>query len=211
MIPNSIMSRSTITFLLLLLFNVLFVSKIHGEQKIMGAFGVKFGDYFDPSSAIGSGELKGKTPIYQFNPEKKFRSFDRYFVMITPKTHKIYSIWGVGRTRDGNYDKCKKEYALIMELLQKRYGSKEKEAFSNSIFLTNSVNQGNRHVLVQCGYGTDISIKSGHGHDAHLQVGYPIEIRYYDQKMKKLVEKERIEIEKERIEIECSKIDDSGL
>ena len=186
MIPNSIMSRSTTTFLFLLLLNVLFVPKIHGEQEIMGAFGVKLGDYFEPSSAIGTRELTDGTPMYRFNPEKKFRSFDRYFVMITPKTHKIYSIWGLGTAE--NSDKCKNEQALIMELLQKKYGVKEKEGFFDTLSGVKSVDQGNKDVLVKCSGFMDISI----------------EIRYYDRELKKLAEKERIEIE-------GSKVDDSGL
>ncbi|MGR3174155.1 MAG: S1C family serine protease [Candidatus Scalindua sp.] len=196
-----------------------FISKIHGVQKIMGAFSVKLGDYFDPSSAIETWKLKTgyrdkyRIPIYQFNPKKKFRSFDRYFVMITPKTHKIYSIWGLGRIDPGGKDECEKEQALIMELLQKKYGSQKRHASTvlERVFefaYGKSVDQGNRHVSVKCG-SDQFSIESEHG--THLQFGYPIGIKYYDEELEKLAEKEQIEIEKERIEIESSKIDDSGL
>jgi len=45
------------------------------------------GQKFDPEKAIGTSSLTDGTPMYQFNPEKPFRSFTKYFVMITPTSH----------------------------------------------------------------------------------------------------------------------------
>lgn len=191
MITNSIMSRAIRTFLILLLFNVLFIANTHGEQKIMGAFGVQLGDYFDPSSAIGTGELEDGTPMYQFNPEKKFRSFDDYYVLITPKTHKIYGIWGIGTAE--NSQKCEKEQALIMDLLQKKYGVQEKERLFDPLTDVKNIGQGNRDVTVKCSGFGDMSF-----------VDMSINIRYYDRELKKLAEEERLEII-------GSQVDDSGL
>ena len=191
MIANSIMSRTIRTLLILLLLNVLFIANTHGEQKIMGAFGIQLGDYFDTSSAIGTGELEDGTPMYQFSPEKKFRSFDDYYVLITPKTHKIYGIWGIGTAE--NSQKCEKEQALIMDLLKKKYGVKEKEGFFDPVTGAKNIDQGNRDVTVKCSGFRDMSF-----------VDMSINIRYYDRELKKLAEEERLEIV-------GSKVDGSGL
>ncbi len=191
MITNYNMSRTIRTLLILLLLNVLFIANTHGEQKIMGAFGIQLGDYFDTSSAIGTGELEDGTPMYQFSPEKKFRSFDDYYVLITPKTHKIYGIWGIGTAE--NSQKCEKEQALIMDLLKKKYGVKEKEGFFDPVTGAKNIDQGNRDVTVKCSGFRDMSF-----------VDMSINIRYYDRELKKLAEEERLEIV-------GSKVDDSGL
>ncbi len=191
MITNSILSRTIRTFLILLLFNVLFIANTHGEQEIMGAFGVQLGDYFDPSSAIGTGELTDGTPMYKFDPKKKFRSFNEYYVLITPKTHKIYGIWGIGTV--GNSQKCEKEQALIMDLLQKKYGVQENEVPFDPLTGAKNIDQGNRDVTVKCSGFVDMSF-----------VDMSINIRYYDRELKKLAEKERLEIV-------GSNVDDSGL
>ncbi len=191
MITNSNMSRTIRTLLILLLLNVLFIANTHGEQKIMGAFGIQLGDYFDTTSAIGTGELEDGTPMYQFTPEKKFRSFDDYYVLITPKTHKIYGIWGIGTAE--NSQKCEKEQALIMDLLKKKYGVKEKEGFFDPVTGAKNIDQGNRDVTVKCSGFRDMSF-----------VDMSINIRYYDRELKKLAEEERLEIV-------SSKVDDSGL
>jgi len=191
MITNSNMSRTIRTLLILLLLNVLFIANTHGEQKIMGAFGIQLGDYFDTSSAIGTGELEDGTPMYQFSPEKKFRSFDDYYVLITPKTHKIYGIWGIGTAE--NSQKCEKEQALIMDLLKKKYGVKEKEGFFDPVTGAKNIDQGNRDVTVKCSGFRDMSF-----------VDMSINIRYYDRELKKLAEEERLEIV-------GSKVDGSGL
>lgn len=191
MITNSNMSRTIRTLLILLLLNVLFIANTHGEQKIIGAFGIQLGDYFDTTSAIGTGELEDGTPMYQFTPEKKFRSFDDYYVLITPKTHKIYGIWGIGTAE--NSQKCEKEQALIMDLLKKKYGVKEKESFFDPVTGAKNINQGNRDVTVKCSGFGDMSF-----------VDMSINIRYYDRELKKLAEEERLEIV-------GSKVDASGL
>lgn len=191
MITNSIVSSYIRTFLILLLFNFFFIANSHGEQKIMGAFGVQLGEYFDPSSAIGTGELTDGTPMYQFNPKKKFRSFHDYYVLITPKTHKIYGIWGIGTSE--NPQKCEKEQALIMDLLQKKYGIQENDVSFDSSTSVKNIDQGNRDITVKCSGFADMSF-----------VDMSINIRYYDRELKKLAEKERLEIV-------GSNVDDSGL
>ena len=85
-----------------------------GADRIEGAFGKKLGDTFDPASAIGTSQLTDGTPMYEFSTTHGFRSFKRYYVLITPTTRKIYCIWGIGSAE--NTKSGQKEQALIMEI-----------------------------------------------------------------------------------------------
>ena len=161
-------------------------SSINAEEKITGAFGIELGQIFNPQDAIGKGSLTDGTPMYQFSPKKKFRSFATYYVLITPKTHKVYSIWGIGNME--NDPSCKKEQALLMAILQKKYGKVEKDQLFSSLYDIKQIDQGNRYVLTKC---------SGFG-DVNL------DIRYKDKKLEEQAEKERIILESE-------KVDSSGL
>lgn len=156
------------------------------HNKIEGAFGMKLGAIFDSKKAIGKGELTDGTVMYQFAPSNPFRSFKKYYVMITPKTHRIYSIWGIG-----NFDaqaKAEKEQMLILELLNKKYGSQKKEGLMDSLYDVKQVDQGDRSVVVKISGIMDVTL----------------DIRYYDDKL-------RTQAEKERIELESKKVDSSGL
>jgi hypothetical protein len=155
-------------------------------EKIENAFGKRLGDAFDPASAIGNAALTNGTPMYQFSPAKPFRSFTKYFVLITPTTRKIYSIWALGSTE--NTETGKKEQALLMELLQQKYGTTEKEGMFDALYDTKQIRHGNRSVLTKVtGFGK-----------------VTIEVRYYDHDLEAIAEKERLAVE-------GKKVDASGL
>jgi DNA-directed RNA polymerase subunit RPC12/RpoP len=155
-------------------------------NKIVGSFGKQLGQVFDPSSAIGQGELTDKTPMYQFTPDKPFRSFSKYYVLITPKTHRIYSIWGRGKVESKGAGV--NEQAVIMKLLEEKYGKSETKGMFDSLNDAKRIDFGNREIVVKL--------------DGFMD--YHIEIRYYDHDLEKLAEKERLEIE-------TKKVDGSGL
>jgi hypothetical protein len=175
---------TSLSLMFVLVFGVVFSAQ--AEEKISGAFGIKLGQVFDPSGAIGKGSLTDGTPMYKFNPKKKFRSFATYYVLITPKTHKVYSIWGIGSME--NEPSCKKEQALVMAILQKKYGKVEKDQLFSSLYDMKNIDQGNRYVLTKCSGFSDVSL----------------DIRYKDKKLATLEENERILLESE-------KVDSSGL
>jgi len=159
---------------------------VNAEEKITGAFGIKLGQTFNPQDAIGKSSLTDGTPMYQFSPKKKFRSFSTYYVLITPKTHKVYAIWGIGAME--NDPSCKKEQALVMAILQKKYGKVEKDQLFSSLYDIKQIDQGNRYVLTKCSGFGDVTL----------------DIRYKDRKLEEQAEKERIILESE-------KVDSSGL
>ncbi|MGA3164256.1 MAG: hypothetical protein ABSD77_08715 [Verrucomicrobiota bacterium] len=157
-----------------------------GADKIEGAFGKKLGDVFYPASAIGTSKLTDGTPMYQFSTTNGFRSFKTYYVMITPTTHKIYSIWGIGPVE--NTEAGQKEQAVVMELLKKKYGVEEKQGIFDTMGDVKRIDQGNRYIITKLTGFMDVTI----------------DIRYYDSDLEKLAETERLAAE-------TKKADDSGL
>lgn len=149
-------------------------------EKIEGAFGKRLGDIFHPAQAVGTSKLTDGTPMYEFATTTGFRSFKRYYVMVTPTTHKIYSIWGIGSVE--NTEAGKKEQAVIMELLRQKYGVAEKEGLFDSLGDVKRVTQRDRYVVTKLTGFANVTI----------------EIRYYDQQMEKLAEKERLASEVQR-------------
>jgi hypothetical protein len=157
-----------------------------GQKKITGAFGINLGDKFDFDMKIGAGELTDGTPLHKFYPSKSFRSFENYYVLTTPKTGIVYGIWGIGSME--NQSKSKKEQALIMSILEDKYGKADKDGLFSEIEGEKRIDQGNRYIIVNIEGFSDVTI----------------DIRYYDSELKKLAEKERVELE-------SSKLDSSGL
>src|SRR5260370_41151814 len=157
--PNTMKSH---VHALVLLSGALFASSTFAVDKLEGAFGLKLADVFEPAKAIGKSALTDSTPMYQFKPDKPFRSFSKYYVLITPTTHKIYSIWGIGRVE--NTESGKKEQALLMQLLTEKYGSEDKPGLMDAFSDSKHISQGQRYILTKITGFTDTTI----------------EIRYYD-------------------------------
>ena len=155
-------------------------------EKIDGAFGKRLGDVFLPTQAIGTSKLTDGTPMYEFATPTGFRSFKRYYVMVTPTTHKIYSIWGIGSAE--NTQAGQKEQAVIMELLRQKYGTAEKAGLFDTMGDIKRVTQADRYVITKITGFTDVTL----------------EIRYCDGELEKLAEKERLASE-------VQKADKTGL
>jgi hypothetical protein len=102
--------------------------------------------------------------------------------MLTPKTQRIYAIWGIGQVE--NTPSCKKEQALIMAILQKKYGKLKKRGLTSSFQYIKSIDRGNRNVLTKCSGFSNVTL----------------EVRYTDKKLKEVAENERILIESENID-----------
>ena len=156
------------------------------EEKIVGGFGINLGQSFDPSTAIGKTSLTDGTPMYQLNPEKKFRSFSDYYVLITPKSNQIYSIWGIGSIK--NSSTCKKELKLLMAILKDKYGKEDDKGPLSSLSDSEIITQGDKYVMTKCSGYSNVTV----------------EIRYQDTKYAELAENERIELE-------SKELDSSGL
>ncbi|MES2706110.1 MAG: hypothetical protein V4726_05840 [Verrucomicrobiota bacterium] len=153
------------------------LSAASAQEKIESAFGKKLGDAFDVKKAVGKGALTDGTPMFQFAPEKPFRSLKKYFVLVTPTTNKIYCIWAIGGA--ANTEAGKKEQAVIMALLEKKYGAPVKPDLSDNLYDLKKIIQGERMVMTKVTGITDVTL----------------ELRYWDFALKEVAEKERIAIE----------------
>ncbi len=171
---------------LLVLLSLIATQPVAAADPIEGAFGMTLGSEFDTSTAIGKNSLTDGTPMYQFAPESPFRSLSSYYVLITPKTRRIYSIWAIGSFP--NDESAKKEQAVIMELLTQKYGQGKGDNPFMSFADVKQIDQGDRSVLTKVSGFMDATL----------------DLRYYDDTLRELAEKERLEIE-------ASKADARGL
>ena len=151
-------------------------SQAFAVEKITGAFGLKLGDELDSSSSvIGEKPFTNTTNEYPFKPKKPFRSFSRYGVSITPKTHLIYEISALGVME--NKSACTSEQDVIMSLLEKKYG---KQTISNTIVQKDS----KRTIATTCNVHTFTIIG----------------LNYMDHDLFAQAKKERLEIETKKVD-----------
>lgn len=66
-------------------------------EEIEGAFGIKFGQVFDPTKTLGTQKSSTGEVLYALKVPTPNPFFDYYFVQITPKTKKIFQIWAQGK------------------------------------------------------------------------------------------------------------------
>lgn len=142
-------------------------------EKVEGAFGKKLGTIFNPAQARYVAKLVDGTPMYEFTPSTGFRSFNRYYVLITPTTQKIYCIAAMGHF--DSREAAKSEQAVIMEILRQKYGETESEQ-------PFELDDDKRIVKGRCHIVTSIT---GYG-DVYLK------IQYIDGVLALLAEKERL-------------------
>jgi hypothetical protein len=143
-------------------------------EKIEGAFGKKLGEAFDPSSATGTSTNSEGGIMYEFTPTNAVRSFKRYYVMITPTTHKIYCVVAIGNVVSTTAGR--KEQSVIMGVLREKYGSEFKIGPTDSMGDVKRIQQGSRNIV------TTLS-----GYPNHI-----IDLKCHDDDLEKLAEKEHV-------------------
>lgn len=90
------------------------------EQSLEGAFGIRFGDVFD-SNQTSEQIMRNNRPVFEINPPKKIQYFDKYYIAITPKTHRIYSIYAEKAYHD--FLECIDSREAVLGILYKKYGN----------------------------------------------------------------------------------------
>lgn len=161
-----------------------------GNQQINGAFGLQLGDEYDTQRTYGKKSKETGLIFYSFSPKKKFRSFTRYAVSLTPITKKILSINALAVFR--NSSDCENEMDLISPILAEKYGEpiKTEDAFdlNNTTVLIEQREIG-REIVLKC---------------SRLRSNVKLDIFYSDNNLKSLSEQEYKDLERKRL-------DDSGL
>jgi hypothetical protein len=153
-------------------------------DTIEDAFGKSLGAVFDPGSSLGTSKLTNGTVLYQFARNESafpgFRAFDTYYVMLTPSSHKIYSILGVGSVT--NKEAGVVQQVVIMELLRFKYGNELKQADIGTTGDVQRIDQGSRHAISRL---TDAA-------------GGKIELQFLDSDLEKLAQAEKLATESKK-------------
>lgn len=137
----------SLTFSGVLFFILAFGTPLQANEDIRGAFGISFGDFFDPSKALSKDKFSGNI-VYEFAPQEKPKFFDQHYLSITPKTNKVFAICGVNKASD--LEKAKENYKMILERMEKKYGKVESGFLSGlmNMFGLKRIEQGDRKVLI---------------------------------------------------------------
>ena len=155
-----------------------------GNAKIIGGFGLNIGDTFDIKSATGSSKTTSGETLYTFSPTKKIKYFKHYHVLITPRSHKIRQIWGIGSYK--NKASCERDLNVIEVMLEKKYGKFNQPSFSMDAvkYVSDSSNK-DRDIIIKCsGFMNPISFY----------------IMYKDSSLDTLSKNEEAEMEAEKMD-----------
>lgn len=159
------------------------------KGNIKGAFGIKFGDKLDRFKVINKVKTSDGKALYIVKPYKEVKFLNNYAIMVTPKSKRVYSIWGI--SDDMDLKECKGKLNIISRILQDKYQIKPiNSLFSfsqNYVFETPYVK-----IYLTCN-------ESGHSYY------YNLYIRYYNKELEKLYYGEKIEIRMEKREKERRK------
>ena len=164
---NQLLRKYVILFLLI-------PSLSQSEDNITGAFGIKFSTAFDTSKALGKVFTKDGVPMYRINTPGRFMSFNKFYVMISPKSQLIYGI--SAKTENGNMVDCHAKQEEIMTHLSRkhRFLEQQSELASDQIILMHD------HIIIQI----------------YCDEGFReiINLSYIDKRLKRKAEIERIEL-----------------
>jgi hypothetical protein len=144
-------------------------------SPIIGAFGVKLGDVFSVSNAIYITKTTAGNLMYQFRPSNPYRSFEEYYVLLTPRERRIYCIWGIGKVAD--ISESKQEKDVLVSQLEDKYG-KQKDTSDDDAAL---IDQGKRAIKVKL-----------------ESMSKKIEIQYCDYQLMEIAKSERLELGREK-------------
>lgn len=148
------------------------MSRITDRPNIKGAFGINFGDVFKPTPDTNSDRLTNGEPIYRITAPVRFRHFNEYYVLITPTTSKIYEIWAVAKF-EGSGD-ADAEQKVVEKIIEDKYQTKHNGFMMSRYEIDN----------VQIAINTPITFG-----------GSALQIRYTDNLLREVAEKERIDSE----------------
>lgn len=146
-----------------------------------GAFGVNFGDNISKLNVIRTGELTNGEKLYEISaPIPLSEKIESYYVLITPKTNKVFEIWGDKNYDNYNREMCNTEKQNLLSILENKYGKSESIGMFN-VDDDRMINIGNIVISASCrNLGKNMSLRYA---DKNLRN------QYNEEKKQLLIEK----------------------
>lgn len=88
------------------------------KSKPGGLFGKKFGEKIPDQTTLKRDRARGESYV-SFQPEKRFRSFADYRLIVDPRTRLVYGISCVAKVK--GKDACAKEVAELKDILRQKF------------------------------------------------------------------------------------------
>jgi len=146
------------------------------SEEITGAFGIELGQILDPNDPNSNLEPTSTQHNF-FNPVNPINSISIYSVVLSPITHKVIAIYGMGNKMAKN--KCEDDKNVLVSLLTTKYGEPMEPSYSEQMKGIVGYIEDTSLITVQC--------------DGFMEAR--LSIVYADHVLSDLAEKERIEIE----------------
>ena len=105
---------------------------ISTQKVYKGSFDIDIGSTFNIAKNLNTIKYNNVV-MYKVNPPSKIKYFDKYYVAITPKTHKIYAVYAEKRYKD--FIEASNNYVEMWDILYAKYG-KGKDSNGFSLFFT---------------------------------------------------------------------------
>ncbi len=143
-------------------------------EEIEGAFGIKFGQVFDPATTLGKVTSSSGEVLYALKVPTPNPFFELYFVEITPKTKRIFQIWAQGKVPSLAEGKVRQD--SLAKTLEAKYQTKRGLLDSDFARL---LMQGEKTITVKT--------------SRQLDGSFMLDLKYLDQKIKDEGRKEAVD------------------
>jgi hypothetical protein len=171
-----------------------------GSEQIVGACGLKLGEWFDPNYATHTNKstdtvttkdetLHVNLTSYSFKPETPLPNFTDYSVGVTPRSNIVYSI--EMRKSYGAIEAARPEEDKLLAVLQQKYGKATRAYYSATKCTMSTIKQGTREVSLISGFPT---------------LGSFVSLRYTDTTLKEQAKWEQAQIDYPSLQMERKKL-----
>lgn len=149
--------------------------------NITGAFGVKLGEKLNKLHVINVSSTTDDEPLYEITPVKRVKFWDDYYVLITPITKKVYSIWGIKRGLS-KID-CEANLEAVASIIEKKYRVRKQEPIFSL----------DKDYFFEKGNGV-IDLKCDSNFDSDFNEVYDFYIQYYSKELENKASQERVKL-----------------
>lgn len=148
------------------------VPEVKEKKEISGLCGIKFGSRFQKNNNRNNSSLNSGETLYAVSAPRKFMGFTNYYLLITPTSEKVYSIWMVREFKKAAEGRA--EFDKVAAVLENHYKIKgERELSIDPVTIFNF---DNGYIILKLNIGLG---------------EYSLELRGYSKEFSDLAEKEK--------------------